>query len=153
MHALLAAIAAADHHADARRLFHGRGGLHPGAEAWSLDLLPPAALLTSHRPADDAELAAVHAALAAAWPRLLPGMPLTWVHQCRHEGRTGTRTMAGALPAPHLVREDGLRFEVQLGERGPARLTGFFLDMAEGRRWLRAQVAARPGARVLNLFA
>ena len=30
---------------------------------------------------------------------------------------------------------------------------GLFLDMAEGRRWLRAQQADRPGQKLLNLFA
>jgi 23S rRNA (cytosine1962-C5)-methyltransferase len=30
---------------------------------------------------------------------------------------------------------------------------GLFLDMAEGRRWVRDHLAARPGAKVLNLFA
>jgi len=30
---------------------------------------------------------------------------------------------------------------------------GLFLDMAEGRRWVREHIAARPGVQVLNLFA
>ncbi len=172
MQALLAAIAAAPPHPDARRLFHGRGGAFPGCEAWTLDLFPPVALLTSHRPASEAELAAVGDALASHWPRLLPGLPLCWVHQSREaatgaQARTLTRVMAGEPPRPHIVSEDGQRYEVLIAERvaeagadagGERRGRqgwhgGLFLDMAEGRRWLRAQVRARPGARVLNLFA
>lgn len=153
MRALLHAIAQAAGQpplADARRLFHGRGGLHPGEEAWTLDLFPPVALLTSHRPATDAELAAVGDTLASHWPALVPGRPLCWVHQCRDGLQVQTRLMAGDLPDPHHAVEAGARFELHL-LRG--RNHGFFLDMAEGRRWLREHIAAHPGARVLNLFA
>jgi 23S rRNA (cytosine1962-C5)-methyltransferase len=153
MHALLAAIANALPGTDARRVFHGRGGGFPGEDAWALDLYPPVALLTSFRPASEDELAAVGSALAARWPGLFPGAPLCWVHQCRHEGRSETRSMAGAVPEPHLALEDGLRYELQLLNKGQGRNHGFFLDMAEGRRWLRSHVADCPGARVLNLFA
>ncbi|RVT53386.1 class I SAM-dependent methyltransferase [Rubrivivax albus] len=153
MHALLQAIARAASQppsGDARRLFHGRGGVHSGEEAWTLDLFPPVALLTSHRPATDTELATVGEALAAHWPALVPGRPLCWVHQCRDGLQVQTGLMAGALPDPHHAVEADARFELQL-LRG--RNHGFFLDMAEGRRWLREHLVTRPGARVLNLFA
>ena len=153
MHALLQAIARAASQppsGDARRLFHGRGGVHLGEEAWTLDLFPPVALLTSHRPATDTELATVGEALAAHWPALVPGRPLCWVHQCRDGLQVQTGLMAGALPDPHHAVEADARFELQL-LRG--RNHGFFLDMAEGRRWLREHLVTRPGARVLNLFA
>jgi 23S rRNA (cytosine1962-C5)-methyltransferase len=153
MQALLQAIALAARQpprADARRLFHGRGGRHPGEEDWSLDLFPPVALLTSHRAATEAELAAVGDALAAYWPALVPGQPLCWVHQCRDGLQVQTRLMAGTLPDPHHAVEAGARFELHL-LRG--RNHGFFLDMAEGRRWLSEHLVTQPGARVLNLFA
>jgi 23S rRNA (cytosine1962-C5)-methyltransferase len=117
-------------------------------------------LLTSFRPATADELAAVHAALAARWQQLAPGQPLNWVHQCRHEGKTHTQVMAGSVPEPHDVSEDGLRYAVHLLK---GQNHGLFLDMAEGRRWLRTQVASlaahaaqTPGSRaprLLNLFA
>ena len=59
----------------AARIFHGRGGLHPGCEPWTLDAWPPVWVLTCFRapaadPAEDeAELAAIGAALAARGPR------------------------------------------------------------------------------------
>jgi 23S rRNA (cytosine1962-C5)-methyltransferase len=144
MQALLDALAApAALPNDAERLFHGRGGLHPGCEHLTLDAYPPALLLTSFEPLGDDALAAIDAAITARWPET------PWVFQCRQEGgRVETRLMAGTLPEPHVVSEAGTRYLVHL-LRGQNH--GLFLDMAEGRRWVREQV--QPGARVLNLFA
>ena len=58
--------------------------------------------------------------------------------------------MAGAVPEPHVVEEDGLKFLVHV-LRGQNH--GLFLDMAEGRRWVREQARRQPGLKVLNLFA
>ena len=150
MQALLDTIATLDLPTDAARVFHGRGGLHPGCEHWALDAFPPVWVLTAFRPATDDELAAIDAALAARWAQLAPGQALNWVYQCRHEGRTETRLMAGAVPEPHVVTENGSLFRVHLLK---GQNHGLFLDMAEGRRWVRAYCAAHPGLKVLNLFA
>ena len=150
MKALLDTLATLLPHSDAQRLFHGRGGLHPGCEPWALDAYPPVWLLTSFVPATDTELTAIGQALQQRWQQLAPDQPLTWVYQCRHEGRTTTRLMAGAVPQPHAVTEDGAQFLVHVLQ---GQNHGLFLDMAEGRRWLRAQLAARPGQKLLNLFA
>jgi 23S rRNA (cytosine1962-C5)-methyltransferase len=150
MQALLDTIATLDLPTDAGRVFHGRGGQHPGCERWALDAFPPVWVLTAFRPATDDELAAIDAALAARWAELAPGQALNWVHQCRHEGRTETRLMAGAVPEPHVVTENGSLFRVHLLK---GQNHGLFLDMAEGRRWVRAHCAAHPGLKVLNLFA
>lgn len=142
MQALLDAIAAAPElPAEAVRLFHGRGGLFPGCEHLALDAYPPLLLLTSFQLLADADLAAIGASLAARWPAV------PWVYQCRGAAAE-TRLMAGAVPEPHVVTEAGTRYLVHL-LRGQNH--GLFLDMAEGRRWVRQQV--QPGARVLNLFA
>lgn len=155
MQALLDAIATAPWPAEAGRVFHGRGGLHPGCEHWVLDAWPPVWLLTGFRPATADELAAVQAALDLRCRQQVPAQPLNWVFQCRHEGRTHTQLMAGAVPEPHIVTEAGLRYAVHL-TRGQNH--GLFLDMAAGRRWVRAHIgtarsAGTPGLRVLNLFA
>lgn len=149
MQALFDAIAAlAAPPADAQRLFHGRGGRFPGCEHLALDAYPPVFLLTSFKPLDEAALAAVGAALEARWRAIAPaGEPLSWVYQCRGE-QAETRLMAGAVPEPHVVSEAGARYLVHL-LRGQNH--GLFLDMAEGRRWVREHVT--PGAKVLNLFA
>ena len=150
MLALLDAIASTDLPPQACRVFHGRGGRHPGCERWSLDWFAPVWLLTSHGPAEEEELQAVGAALQARWSTIAPGQPLNWVVQLRDEVRASNRVMAGSVPEPHVVEEDGARFVVHL-PRGMNH--GLFLDMAEGRRWVRRWAAERPGGRVLNLFA
>lgn len=143
MQALLDAIATAAFPADAGRLFHGRGGLFPGCEHLALDAYPPVLLLTSFLPLADDALVAIGAALAARWPEA------PWVYQCRQEGgRVETQLMAGTVPEPHVVTEAGTRYGIRL-LRGQNH--GLFLDMAEGRRWVREHV--KPGDRVLNLFA
>jgi len=150
MQALLTAISQMELPVTAQRIFHGRGGLYPGCEHWTLDAYPPVLVLTAFRPVSDEELAVVHAALALRWEQLAPVQPLNWVFQCRLEGRADTRLMAGAIPDPHVVTESGARYRVNVAS---GQNHGLFLDMANGRRWVQAHVAARPGLRVLNLFA
>ncbi|MBA4175184.1 MAG: SAM-dependent methyltransferase [Leptothrix sp. (in: Bacteria)] len=154
MQALLDAIATAALPTDARRVFHGRGGTYPGCEQWALDCYAPVWVLTGFEPTGDDELAAVGDALAARWQQLAPGEPLNWVYQCRHEGRSRTRLMAGSVPEPHIVSEDGARYRVHV-LRGQNH--GLFLDMAEGRRWVREHLLKRATVqtrlKVLNLFA
>lgn len=138
---------------DASRLFHGRGGLFTGSESWSLDWYPPVLVATSFAAASDAELAALGDALATRWAQIGGGQPLNWVFQCRADGHADTRLMTGAVPEPHVVTEAGSRYKVQLLK---GQNHGLFLDMAEGRRWVRDYVASHPKTfafRVLNLFA
>ncbi len=154
MQALLDAIATMPLPSDAERIFHGRGGRYPGCTHLSLDFFPPVWVLTSFQPVGDDALAAVGAALEQRWQQLAPGQALNWVFQCRHESRSGTQTMAGAVPDPHWVTEDGARYRVHV-DKGQNH--GLFLDMAAVRRWVREYVAARGDprsrVRVLNLFA
>ena len=150
MQALLHAIATIPLPHDAQRIFHGRGGLYPGCEHWALDAFPPVWVLTSFQPVRDDELAVLHQALSARWQQLSPDQPLNWVFQCRHASQTETRLMAGSVPEPHVVSEDGARYRVHVLK---GQNHGLFLDMAEGRRWVRAHVQARTRLKVLNLFA
>ena len=107
-------------------------------------------MLTSFLPLDDEALAAIGLALADRWQVLRPGQPLNWVYQWRTEGRAETRLMAGAVPEPHEVSENGAHFRVHV-QKGQNH--GLFLDMAAGRQWVAAHAASHPGLRVLNLFA
>ena len=147
MQPLLDAIARIEPSSDARRIFHGRGGLHPGCEAWALDAFPPVWLFTSFQPVSDDMLTTIHDALTARWAQIAPGEPLNWVFQCRHESQPSTRLMAGSVPEPHVVSERGARYLVHL-QKGQNH--GLFLDMAEGRQWVREHAT---GHKVLNLFA
>ncbi len=163
MQPLLDAIARMDAPVEATRVFHGRGGLHPGCEHLALDAFPPVLLLTSFRAMEDAEIDAVRDALVARWQTLDAG-PLNWVLQLRDGGRTETRLMDGAVPEAHEVVEDGTRYRIHLLQ---GQNHGLFLDMAAGRRWVEAHVARRsaedaaarasggwaPRLKVLNLFA
>lgn len=162
MQALLNAIAQMQRPVDAQRIFHGRGGLYPGCEHWVLDAFPPVFVLTSFQPITEAteqELATIGAALAARWQALAPNEPLNWVFQGRGdfsktEGRSDSRLMAGSVPEPHTVTEQGAQFRVHVLK---GQNHGLFLDMSEGRRWVREYAAARStdryGLKVLNLFA
>jgi 23S rRNA (cytosine1962-C5)-methyltransferase len=154
MQALLNAIATMALPTDAQRVFHGRGGLHPGCEQWALDAFPPVLLLTSFQAVPEAELATVGAALLARWQQIAPNEPLNWVFQCRAEGHIETRLMSGSVPEPHVVTEHGARFRVHVLK---GQNHGLFLDMAEGRAWVRQWVrdypATQPRLKVLNLFA
>ena len=129
MQALLDAIATMPLSTDAGRVFHGRGGLYPGCEHWTLDAFPPVWVVTSFLPVTDAELAILHAALSERWAQLNPEAPLNWVFQYRCEARAETRLMAGSVPEPHVVTESGTHFRVHLLK---GLNHGFFLDMAEG---------------------
>jgi 23S rRNA (cytosine1962-C5)-methyltransferase len=143
MQALLDAIARATPGQDACRIFHGRGGLHPGCEHLSLDWYAPVWVLTSFQPLDDAQLQAVQSALSQR-PE-----PLNWVYQLRQSGpgRSDTRLMAGSVPEPHVVTEQGARYRVHVLK---GQNHGLFLDMACGRQWVRERARDQ---RVLNLFA
>ncbi|RZS58772.1 class I SAM-dependent methyltransferase [Sphaerotilus mobilis] len=152
MQALLDTLATMALPTDATRVFHGRGGRHPGCEHWTLDAYPPVLVLTSFQPVDETELAVIGEALARRWVQIAPdGAGLNWVFQQRQPGgRVETRLMAGAVPEPHVVHEDGAAYQVHVLK---GQNHGLFLDMAGGRRWVRAHVAQWPGMKVLNLFA
>ena len=160
MQALLDTIATMPLPTDAQRTFHGRGGRHPGSEPWSLDVYPPVFVVTSFAPASDEALAAIGDALQARWEQIAPAdAPLNWVFQHRGEalrtaGMSDTRLMAGHVPDLHSVTENGTHYRVHV-LRGQNH--GLFLDMAEGRQWVRQHAAARRddryGLKVLNLFA
>lgn len=147
MQALLAAIDQMAISTDARRVFHGRGGLYPGCEQWTLDWFAPVWVLTSFKPMDQDALELCHQALAQRWQTLAPGEPLNWVYQCRAPGQAHTHLMAGHVPEPHVVTEQGAQYLVHV-MRGQNH--GLFLDMAQGRAWLKTHARHE---NVLNLFA
>ena len=163
MQALLNAIANMPLPVDTCRIFHGRGGLYAGCAQWTLDVYPPVFVLTSFATTTDEQLATVGAALQARWQQIAPpdqAQSLNWVFQqrgqaARPQARSDTLLMAGSVPDPHIVTEGPARFLVHM-LRGQNH--GLFLDMAEGRRWVREFAAdfrqsEGRGAKVLNLFA
>ena len=147
MQALLNAISQMHNTADAHRVFHGRGGMYPDCEQWTLDWFAPVWVLTSFKPVTDEALAQCQSALQARWDTLAPGEPLNWVFQCRAQGEAETRLMAGSVPEPHVVTEQGAKYLVHV-MRGQNH--GLFLDMANGREWLKRHAKHE---NILNLFA
>ncbi len=147
MQALLNAITQMAITADAHRVFHGRGGVYPGCEHWTLDWFAPVWVLTSFKAVSEDELALCHQALAQRWAILAPSEPLNWVFQCRAQGEAHTRLMAGSVPEPHVVTEQGAKYLVHV-MRGQNH--GLFLDMANGREWLKRHAKHE---NILNLFA
>ena len=148
MQALLETIATVALPTDAQRIFHGRGGKNPGCEQWALDWFAPVWLLTSFKPVEPAALEQIQQALEIRWASIAPpDSPLNWVFQFRNGERTETRLMAGSVPEPHDVSEQGARYRLHLLK---GQNHGLFLDMAAGRRWVREHAT---DAKVLNLFA
>jgi 23S rRNA (cytosine1962-C5)-methyltransferase len=154
MQALLDAITTLSLPTDAQRVFHGRGGLHPGCEHWTLDAFPPVLVLTSFRKVPESELDTIGQALSARWLQIAPNQDLNWVFQCRAEGHFETRLMRGSVPDPHVVTEHGTSYRVHVLK---GQNHGLFLDMAQGRAWVNSYVrnypATQPRLKVLNLFA
>lgn len=158
MHALLDCIAQLTPPEEACRLFHGRGGQHPGCEHLTLDAYPPVLVLTSFAPLEAAALAAIGQALEQRYAAL--GQELHWVFQQRQSGLPAhTQPMRGSLPEPHFVPEGTAHYRVRLLQ---GQNHGLFLDMAAGRRWVAGHMAAHSaaqrehggaGMKVLNLFA
>ncbi|BFL84636.1 class I SAM-dependent methyltransferase [Shewanella baltica] len=147
MQSFIQALATIELGDDAVRLFHGRGGHFAGCEHLCLDWFAPVLLLTSFTPLADDDLATCQQAIAARWQAIRPESQLNLVYQYRSAGETFTQVLQGEVPEPHIVSENGARFQVHL-MRGQNH--GLFLDMANGREWVRANARYK---KVLNLFA
>ncbi|WP_207061974.1 class I SAM-dependent methyltransferase [Motiliproteus sp. SC1-56] len=126
---------------DARRLFHGRGRCYPGLEQVTVDLLGPVLLVTLFREPESDLLTPIEA-LARGHDRV-EGLLV----QHRYRAGAPNECRYGTVPETLVVTEQGLRYEVRLDRH---QNSGLFLDMAEGRRWLRTHAE---GCNVLNLFA
>jgi 23S rRNA (cytosine1962-C5)-methyltransferase len=139
------------------RVFHGRGGCFRGCEHLTLDWFPPVWVLTSFQvPLSEPELELVGQTLLdhhrlSGGEGLDDQRTLTWVYQCRGQLNVTTTLMAGEVPDPHVVTEVDCKYLVQtLGDSGGRRHRGIFLDMANGRQWVRHNAKDK---KVLNLFS
>jgi 23S rRNA (cytosine1962-C5)-methyltransferase len=127
---------------DARRIFHGRGGLSPGLEAVVVDWFPPVALVTLYDPEAEPLLDPIAGRLVSG----LDGLRSLLV-QRRYLPRAPTELLHGSLPERVWAHEDGLRYRLRLGH---GMNVGFFGDMAPGRARVRSLAHGRS---VLNLFS
>ncbi|MCL1126284.1 class I SAM-dependent methyltransferase [Shewanella surugensis] len=147
MQLFLDALEAIKWNEDVTRLFHGRGGRYVGSEHLCLDWFNPVLLLTSFTLLTDADRDVVIDAITQRWQALTPNEPLNLVYQYRSGGQTHTECMAGSVPEPHIVTENGACFQVHLLK---GQNHGLFLDMCQGRQWVREHTINK---KVLNLFA
>lgn len=127
---------------DAQRLFHGRGGAWPGLEHIVVDWLPPLILLTLYAEISDEEQQRLGEQLLSDNPACE-----TLLFQLRYLRGGPILVQHGEMPELHVVEEAGLKYQLSLGRN---RNTGLFLDIRNGRHWLRERAQ---GKRVLNLFA
>ncbi|MGV6816710.1 MAG: class I SAM-dependent methyltransferase [Thiotrichales bacterium] len=126
----------------AQRLFHGRGHAYPGLEHITVDWLPPIMLITLFAAESDNTVAAL-----ADWA--MQTLPACHSVQCQNRAdRMGpVRILQGEPVDSVVVEENDLLFRIRLGR---ARNMGLFLDMKNGRQWIRQNAQNK---RVLNLFA
>ncbi|MFW1677199.1 class I SAM-dependent methyltransferase [Pontibacter sp. JAM-7] len=127
---------------EVRRLFHGRSGLYPGLEALVIDWFPPVAVIRLYQPLPAELVADLSQALESE-----PGVNALVLQERFVTGGPRDRVLSGTVPERLTVTENGLQYEVRLLGKQNA---GLFLDMREGRSWVREHAA---GKRILNLFA
>lgn len=127
---------------DVQRLFHGRGHAFPGLEHLLVDWYPPVIIVTSFRELEGEWLDA----LVDQLRRCVPDVQGVAV-QYRVKSGVRLELLWGEVDQSLIVGEAGLKYHVQLGNN---QNTGFFLDIANGRQWVREH---SKGKRVLNLFA
>ena len=127
---------------DAQRLFHGRGHAYPHLNHINVDWLSPVILITLYQAVDKTWLMEQAEALKA----LISECHSVQV-QYRYEKFAPTQVLLGEEITSTIVTEHGLKYHIEFGK---AQNTGLFLDMRNGREWLRQRSA---GKNVLNLFA
>jgi 23S rRNA (cytosine1962-C5)-methyltransferase len=127
---------------DAQRLFHGRGHAYPTLTHVNVDWLSPVILITLYQAVDKEWLIEQAKALKA----LISDCCSVQV-QYRYEKFAPTQVLIGDEITHTIVCEQGLNYHIEFGK---AQNSGLFLDMRNGREWLRANAQDKS---VLNLFA
>jgi len=127
----------------AKRLFHGRGKCFPGLEQVTVDWFNPAIFITIFQQQTPEYEQQVIATVRQA----LPDFEGVLLLQRRFIHGAPVEVIQGELPTPHLVEENGIKYQVKLLD---GQNNGLFLDMANGRRWITEHAHGR---NVLNLFS
>jgi len=127
---------------DAQRLFHGRGHLYEGLEHVAIDWLSPVVLITLYKEVDEVALQVLANTLASVIPQAKSIQV-----QYRYLQQGPIAVLVGQECSQTIVEENGLKYKISLGR---AQNTGLFLDMKNGRRWVKDNAKE---ARVLNLFS
>jgi 23S rRNA (cytosine1962-C5)-methyltransferase len=126
----------------AQRLFHGRGHGFKNLHHITIDWLPPVILITLFAPESKANINELADKLLV----LIPSCESIQL-QHRYELHGPINVIKGKDLSQLTINESGLKYLIQLGK---SRNTGLFLDIKNGRDWVRHQAKNK---RVLNLFA
>lgn len=125
-----------------QRIFHGRGKSFPGLEHICIDWLPPVILIILYKMENKQAIAELSQNLAAIFPECTSIQV-----QHRYQSHAPIELVSGKNIADLIVKEAELKFQIILGH---SRNYGLFLDMRNGREWVRQNSLNK---RVLNLFA
>jgi len=127
---------------DCQRLFHGRGHAYDNLSHVNVDWLSPVILITLYQAVDENWLLTQAKALQA-----LTSECKSVQVQRRYEKFAPTQVLLGENIERTVVSENGLVYHIELGK---AQNSGLFLDMANGRSWVKQHAK---NSNVLNLFA
>ncbi|MCF2859242.1 class I SAM-dependent methyltransferase [Pseudoalteromonas sp. SMS1] len=133
---------------EATRLFHGRGRCYPSLEHLTIDWLSGQIMCSVFKEQDEQWLDALRNCLHDFMQTSLgqAGVKCVFI-QHRYRMDNQVEIVYGALETPTVIEESGLQFELSLGKK---QNSGLFLDMRNGRNWVKAQSKDK---KVLNLFA
>lgn len=124
------------------RLFHGRGHAYQGLEHLCVDWLPPVVLITLYKEESQQFINDIAEKLDA----LIENCTSVQV-QHRWQKMAPVECVLGEPVQHTIVTESDLKYHIELGR---AQNTGLFLDMRNGRDWVKANARNK---NVLNLFS
>lgn len=127
---------------DCQRLFHGRGHAYPNLSHINVDWLPPVVLITLYQEVDNEWLKAQARLLK---DKISHCQSVQVQYRCRP--MAPTELVLGENVEQTQVSELGLQYYIELGR---AQNTGLFLDMRNGREWIKNNASNK---KVLNLFS
>lgn len=127
---------------DCQRLFHGRGHAYENLSHVNVDWFSPVILITLYQAVDESWLLTQAKTLQS----LISECRSVQV-QRRYEKFAPTEVLLGESVDRTVVTENNLSYHIEFGK---AQNSGLFLDMSNGRAWLREQSQDK---NVLNLFA
>jgi len=127
---------------ECQRLFHGRGHAYEGLSHVNIDWLAPVILISLYQQEDQVAMQQLATDLKAKFSSCLSVQV-----QKRYLKNSPFEVLLGDDINDTIVSEYGIKYHIQLGK---AQNTGLFLDMRNGRQWVRQHAS---GKKVLNLFA
>lgn len=127
---------------ESQRLFHGRGHSYPGLEHVNIDWISPAIIVTLYSEVEAGWLNTLCQNLQSLFPE---SESIQVQYRCRPKAPFEIKY--GTALTDLTAVENGLKYHISLGR---AQNTGLFLDIANGRSWVKDN---SQGKNVLNLFS